>query len=684
MWIASAILLAGGIIGPSAAPLINWMETWGTAIAFWCGAGACGWRASRRERGDPWAWATLACLLWAYANTYYAIVIAPALAPIPSPLDIGYSLFPVALAFALFGFARRHAVRISRNTLLDSGVVALATAGLATAAMFSTTSASTESLASVITSVLYPAEDVIVLSMVAGLGSLLSWRLDRDLALFGLGVLAVTIADALAFSNALGGGTVEGAWTNLGWTLGIALLALAALSSHRVKPQSADDIPRSTRSLIAIPVGFGLLAICELALAEPLKLPTGAVPLAALALIAALARLYLLFHDALALAESRRLSVTDDLTGLANRRQLMIDLTAAFDAEQAFVLALFDLDGFKRFNDTFGHVAGDELLRDLALRATAATGSHSGLYRLGGDEFCVICVDGPATGATIEDVRGALHARGSSWTITASVGVVTAPAEAPTPVAALQLADKRMYAQKARRPDAARRQVSDVLLSAIGLQQPWLEHHTSNATMLVVALAGKLGLSADEIDDVIRASELHDVGKLAIPHEILNKPGPLDAEEWEIMKRHTVIGDEMLRAAPALAPIAPLVRASHERWDGNGYPDQLAGEAIPLGARIVSVCDAFDAMVSDRPYREGIPAAAAAAEIARCAGTQFDPRVAAAFLELQQELSDHGAAERQTSEPLTPRSQNSTHRGGTSTEWSETSARRSETSAEQS
>ena len=645
VWAACAILLVSGIIGPSAAPLINWMETWGTVIAFWCGAGACGWRARSGERGGAWGWAALACVLWAYANTYYAIIIAPAVAPIPSPLDFGYSLFPIALALTLVGFARRHSVRLSRNTLLDSCVVGLSTAGLTTAVIFGTTSASTESLSSLITTVLYPAEDIIVLSMVFGLGSLIDWRLDRDLALFGLGVVAITVADALAFSNTFGGGTIEGAWTNLGWTLGIALIALAALVGRRVKPQSTDDALHLSRSLIAIPVGFGLLALCLLAFAEPLDLPTGAVPLAALALIAALTRLYLLFQDALALAESRRLSATDDLTGLANRRQLMLDLTAELETGQPVVLALFDLDGFKRFNDTFGHVAGDELLRDFALRAASAAGSHAAVYRLGGDEFCVIAAEGPATEATVEEVRSALQAHGSGWTITASVGVVTAPAEAATPVAALQLADRRMYRQKARRPDAARRQVSDVLLSAIGLQQPWLEHHTSNATMLVVALARKLGLSADEIDDIVRASELHDVGKLAIPHEILNKPGPLDAEEWEIMKRHTVIGDEMLRAAPALAPIAPLVRASHERWDGNGYPDQLAGEAIPLGARIVSVCDAFDAMVSDRPYREGIPAAAAAAEIARCAGTQFDPQVAAAFLELQREIASSAVSE---------------------------------------
>ena len=643
IWIAAVIFLICGVVGNPADPLIAWMESQGTAIAFWCAAIACGWRACRAEQRAPWVCAAVACALWAYANTYYAIVLSPAVAPIPSPLDIGYSLFPVALGCALSSFGRARAVAFSRSLLLDAGLVALGTAAVATAAMFGRAGAQTESFASVITTVLYPAEDIIVLSMLAGLGSMLGWRLGRGLSLFGLGIAAITAADILAFSNVLGGGTVEGAWTNLGWTLGIALIALAAVLDHNPSRRSVDRSPRSERSLIAVPIGFGLISIGLLVLIRPLGLPTAVLPFAALALIMALARLYVLYEAALALAESRRLSLTDDLTGLANRRQLNADLASAFSNHEEIALALFDLDGFKRFNDTFGHVAGDELLRELALRAGSAATSAATVYRLGGDEFCVLAADAPPTAAVIEAVREALQAHGTGWNITASFGVVNAPDEAANPDEALQLADQRMYAQKARRPDATRSQATDVLLSAIGLQQPWLEHHTSNATVLVVALARRLGLGEDEIDDVMRASELHDVGKLAIPLEILNKPGPLDSDEWEIMKRHTVIGDEMLRAAPALAPIAPLVRASHERWDGSGYSDQLAADAIPLGARIVAVCDAFDAMVSDRPYRDGLPVAAAMAEIERCSGTQFDPRVATAFVELQAEIAAEAA-----------------------------------------
>jgi len=144
-------------------------------------------------------------------------------------------------------------------------------------------------------------------------------------------------------------------------------------------------------------------------------------------------------------------------------------------------------------------------------------------------------------------------------------------------------------------------------------------------------VARRLDLDAEQIDHVRHAAALHDVGKMAIPDAILDKPAALDKHEWAFIRRHTIIGERIVAAAPALRAVAALVRSSHERWDGAGYPDGLAGEAIPLGARIVSVCDAFDAMVADRPYRAGMDPTDALAELAACAGTQFDPAVVAAF-----------------------------------------------------
>ena len=148
---------------------------------------------------------------------------------------------------------------------------------------------------------------------------------------------------------------------------------------------------------------------------------------------------------------------------------------------------------------------------------------------------------------------------------------------------------------------------------------------------LAAAVARRMRLPGEDLDVVCRAAELHDVGKMAVPDAILSKTGPLDEQEWAFMRRHTIIGERILGAAPALAPVARLVRSSHERWDGKGYPDRLRGEEIPLGSRIVAVCDAYDAMVTHRPYREPIAPADALEELRRCAGAQFDPAVVEAF-----------------------------------------------------
>ena len=144
---------------------------------------------------------------------------------------------------------------------------------------------------------------------------------------------------------------------------------------------------------------------------------------------------------------------------------------------------------------------------------------------------------------------------------------------------------------------------------------------------LTRAVARALELSSDDIDVLVRAAELHDVGKVAVPEAILAKPGPLDDIEWGFIRQHTIVGERILSAAPALVPVAKLVRSSHERYDGNGYPDGLAGEEIPLGARIISVCDAYHAMTSARPYDNALSHEEAMVEMRRCAGEQFDPDV---------------------------------------------------------
>ena len=338
----------------------------------------------------------------------------------------------------------------------------------------------------------------------------------------------------------------------------------------------------------------------------------------------------------IATEELADLVLQDPLTGLGNRRALLADLQARLPgatAEAPLMLQLFDLDGFKTYNDTYGHPAGDALLSRMAQRLRDGLEGRATAYRMGGDEFCVLslleCDDHERIALTASH---ALSERGEGFHVTASYGSVKLPTEADSATEALREADRRMYARKSLDSrSSAGRQSADVLLSILSERNQELGVHLDEVTALAEAVADRIGLSDDELAPLLQAASLHDVGKAAIPDEVLHKTGPLDEAEWEFMRRHTVIGERILGSAPALTRASKLVRWSHERFDGEGYPDRLAGEDIPLGSRIIAVCDAYDAMVSDRPYRAPLSSVQALAELRRCAGTQFDPEVVDVF-----------------------------------------------------
>lgn len=335
---------------------------------------------------------------------------------------------------------------------------------------------------------------------------------------------------------------------------------------------------------------------------------------------------------------------TDSLTGLGNRRSLTAKLEetiAAASLESPVLLAMYDLDGFKTYNDTFGHPAGDALLVRLSHRLTQALDGLADAYRMGGDEFCVVArLASAASGFHVAaQAADALAEHGEGFAIGASYGAVLIPTETSDATEALRLADQRMYARKSSSRLSAPRQATDVLMQMTTERDAELGEHATLVTELAAAVARNLGLSSEQIDDVTRASALHDIGKLAIPEGILEKPGPLTAEEWEFIRQHTVIGERIVAAAPSLAGCAKIVRASHESWDGSGYPDGLAGHEIPLEARIIAACDAFQAMTTTRPYRGARRAQDAIDELRRCAGTQFDPDVVRALVvEVERQL----------------------------------------------
>jgi HD-GYP domain-containing protein (c-di-GMP phosphodiesterase class II) len=174
---------------------------------------------------------------------------------------------------------------------------------------------------------------------------------------------------------------------------------------------------------------------------------------------------------------------------------------------------------------------------------------------------------------------------------------------------------------------AVRDETASVLLRILDEREDDLNRHLRHVAGLVHEVAAEVGLIGDRLEILTRAAECHDIGKVAIPDDVLQKPGPLDEGEWHLMRQHTVIGERILAAAPSMVPVARVVRSCHERWDGLGYPDGLPGPQIPLESRLIFICDAFDAMVAGRPYREALEPERALDELCRQSGTQFDPEL---------------------------------------------------------
>jgi HD-GYP domain-containing protein (c-di-GMP phosphodiesterase class II) len=233
-------------------------------------------------------------------------------------------------------------------------------------------------------------------------------------------------------------------------------------------------------------------------------------------------------------------------------------------------------------------------------------------------------------------IASSLSEWGEGFAIDASFGALAIPEVAIDAETALRLVDQRMYAQKQRSRVSAREQSSNVLIRAFLERSPRMREHLTAVSAMAVATGSELGLDETELETLAIAGRLHDIGKMAIPDAILDKDGPLDDQERAYVQRHSVAGERIIAAAPALANVAPLVRSVHERYDGSGYPDGLSGDEIPLGARIIAVCDAYNAMTSDqRPYRRPVSHEKAIAEIRRCAGSRFDPLIIRAFLRTQ-------------------------------------------------
>jgi two-component system cell cycle response regulator len=591
---------------------------------------------SARERG---AWLALgaAVLLWAIADLYSTVVLSSeAVVPIPSVADGLYLAF-YPLTFVGVVLLARARLRVIGSTVwLDGVVTALSIAALSGLLLFGPVVRSSGGPPlEVATNIAYPLGDLSLATVIAGFVAVRGIRMGRAWLLMLAALLLFAVTDTIYLYQSAAGTYAEGGILNVGWPLAVLLFGASAW-----QPAGARAILSEQRHSIVLPVGFGLVSLGLMVLDHFDRLHPAVLATSAASLAAILARFVLTFRISQRLVSDReRQALTDAVTGLRNRRSLMLDLRAALDAPRSggdVVLVLFDLDGFKEYNDTFGHPAGDLLLVRLAgALEQLAIEEGARAYRMGGDEFCLLShleADAAAE-PLVARATAALTEHGDGFTIGASAGYTLLAAGDDDIERALRTADDRMYANKNSRRTSALRQTRDVLHAVMSARDPRLAGHLGGVARSAEHLARELGLPDRLVRQVRDAGELHDIGKLAIPDAILYKPGRLDATEWDFMRRHPLIGERIASSAPSLASIAPIIRSHHERWDGTGYPDGLAGDAIPIGAQIVFVCDAYDAMISNRPYRAAMSPDAALEQLEAGAGTQFSPRVVRAFSE---------------------------------------------------
>ena len=433
------------------------------------------------------------------------------------------------------------------------------------------------------------------------------------------------------------------------WVVGLVLLSavLAASSGRSFWVFVAENVRQTSAP-------FALMASAALMLVVLWQRS----PVLSVALVGPLLAISLYQRSTFRAMRAMRLALTDPLTGLGNHRsfheRLQRELAAAEQEHGTLSVCLVDIDDFKQVNDRFGHPAGDVVLGQVASRLRQ--GGES--FRLGGDEFAVLLPglddrSAVAVANSIVERIGAL-VLDDVGSVTVSAGVATYPLQGVARDELIRLADSALYWAKedgknqartyepvqldvvalealSEEPDrSARYRAAASLAKAVDARDSYTGSHSERVGELAARIARRLGIDEPQVELTRLAASLHDLGKLAIPEEILRKPAALNEAERLVLERHPQIGHRMLESL-GVDPIADWVLHHHERWDGSGYPSGLIGNEIPLGARIIFVADAFDAMTSQRVYRKPLSETEALAELRRCAGTQFDPEIVRAF-----------------------------------------------------
>lgn len=463
---------------------------------------------------------------------------------------------------------------------------------------------------------------------------------------------------------------IESMWATGMWLAFAGMARRLVAAPGAVEPATAMPrmAPRSHGIVsVAVPVVLTLSAGYAVAAgAAPLVEPGLRAPM--LAAGASLA-LLLVLRQLLAGIENARLAraaSTDPVTGMQAYRPfqdaLQTELDIADRANGSVALVMFDIDGFRRLNDACGHKAGDELLRCAAEAIARCVRSSDHIGRLGGDEFAVVMGGASAEHAQRFAMRALAEVRTvcdsvSGSPLQATAGIAVYPLHAGTRAELMRCAAGALF--WAKRHDRGGFAVYDpsvvtsldakdeierlevetqvrairALAVAVDARDPATQYHSKNVALLVTELAHQLGLPHEHIRRLEIAALLHDVGKIGVSDRVLRKRSPLTAAEVMHVREHALLGERIMRSS-GFDDVASWVRHHHERYDGSGYPDGLAGQRIPYEARLLAVCDAYDAMTSERPYRAAMSPIAALQEIDCCIGSQFDPEIAEAFIVL--------------------------------------------------
>ena len=331
------------------------------------------------------------------------------------------------------------------------------------------------------------------------------------------------------------------------------------------------------------------------------------------------------------------LSYHDNLTGLYNRRFYEIELARIDTAENLpLTLIMGDVNGLKLINDSFGHSMGDALLQKAAKAITKGCRTDDIIARLGGDEFIIIL---PKTGAAeaekvIKRIKKTIAAeKVHDIEVSIAFGHGTKEVEKADMQELFKVVEDDMYRQKLYESSSMRSKTVDLIMSTLYEKNNRESSHSKRVSEISEAIAKKMDFDSEQVNQIRITGLMHDIGKIGINEKILNKVGKLDEAEFDEIKRHSEIGYRILNSVSEFSEISNFILAHHERWDGNGYPKGLKGEAIPTQSRIIAISDSYDAMISERTYKNAMSREEAAEEIKRCAGTQFDPEIVSVFIE---------------------------------------------------